>query len=258
MDEADLAAVGGELLCPSCQAAASRAARKQDPITASGLTPAPPRPTQPAAAHTVATPHLARRILDDAVAWSRGRWWWARLPLLVFFAYMLARHLGDQDYRGLFGGINLAIHEWGHFVFRPFGEFLCVAGGTILQCLAPIIAMAVFWRQRDYFAILLCLGWLGINFFEVATYMADARARELPLVAPGVGAVEPGDDTVGHDWNFLLGRLGLLVHDRQLAACTRVLATGTMLLFLIPGGFLVWRMWRTRNERPDGPAAGEI
>jgi hypothetical protein len=257
MDEADLAAVGSELLCPRCQAAAAgKPARhpKAEPV------PAAPAPTQPPAVpakSAASLQSLPRRVWADAMNWCRGRYWWARLPLVVFFAYMLVRHLQDPEYSGLFDGINLGIHELGHYVFMAFGRFMHAAGGTILQCLAPLISIIVFWRQRDYFAMLLCLGWLSTNLFGVATYMADARAREHFLVAPGVGVIAPGDDNAGHDWTYMFRTTGLMLHDRQIAFWTRALATALMALFLLPGSYLVWRMWRTRGERPNDQPAGE-
>lgn len=44
--------------------------------------------------------------------------------------------------------LNLGIHELGHMLFRPAGEFLCIAGGTILQLLIPIISVFMFVRQQ--------------------------------------------------------------------------------------------------------------
>ena len=51
--------------------------------------------------------------------------------------------------------------------------------------------------------------------------MADARAQMLPLVSPFPGAP-------GHDWNYLLGTLGLLRQDRVIGGVFRVAGTVTM------------------------------
>jgi hypothetical protein len=55
------------------------------------------------------------------------------------------------------------------------------------------------------------------QFLPTATYMADARAQQLPLLTVGDA------DYVIHDWNYLFGRLGLLAHDTQIASVTRVI-----------------------------------
>lgn len=162
------------------------------------------------------------RLRDAAAQWARGRWWWARVPLLALFVWTLAGHLRDPQFPGLFGGINLGIHEWGHYVFAPFGEFMALLGGTLLQCLAPLLAVLAFVRQRDFFAIAVCAGWLSTNLFGVATYVGDARAMQLPLVTPGGGPAM-------HDWHYLLGRLDLLPYDHAIAAALRVAAVAAML-----------------------------
>jgi hypothetical protein len=257
-DEAELAAVGRELLCPQCQAAAVKAARRPEAAPAAPAAPAGAEPqAEPpaaAAAASAAEPEpgrgVVRRVYASALEWCRGRYWWARLPLLVFFAYMLVRHLQDYEYRSLFDAINLGIHELGHYAFRPFGSFMHVAGGTVLQCLAPLLSMIVFWRQRDYFAILLCFGWLSTNLFGVALYCRDALDQSLILVVPGEGAVLPGEMPSAHDWLVMLNRFGALSHAHAIGSALRAAATAAMLLFLVPGSFLVWRMWRTRGEKP--------
>ena len=55
--------------------------------------------------------------------------------------YILLRMSFDSHYYGLFDGINLGIHEGGHLLFRPFGEFLCIADGTICQLAAPGVSI---------------------------------------------------------------------------------------------------------------------
>ncbi len=130
---------------------------------------------------------------------------------MAICAYYSWRYLGNPDYPAIMGGINLAIHELGHVIFRPFGRFIMSAGGTILQCAAPVAALAVLLRQPDYYGLPVCLVWLGSNFFGVGRYAADARARELPLVTLG-GSM----DINSHDWYDMLNRIGLLTWDEMI------------------------------------------
>ena len=165
---------------------------------------------------------MRMRIHDVATEASRGKVWWYRIPLLVPFAWIFYRYLVDSEYQSIFAGINLAIHEGGHLFFMWFGsDFLAVAGGTILQCLCPIVTGIMFQRQRDFFAVGIACFWLGTNFAHIAPYVADARAQMLPLVSPFPGAP-------GHDWNYLLGTLGLLRQDRVIGGVFRVAGTVTM------------------------------
>ena len=169
----------------------------------------------------------------EARAWAQGRWWPLRVLLTLYFAYVLIRHLGSAEYNSGFGGINLGIHELGHVIFSPFGQFASVLGGSFWQLAVPLLAFWIFQRQEDYFAHAVAACWLGTSFFNMATYIGDARARVLPLVSPF------GGEEIIHDWNYLLGTMGLLPLDGALAFLTRVLAFGAMAAGLAWGGWLV-------------------
>jgi hypothetical protein len=182
-----------------------------------------------------------RATPGEAKTWCTGRFWLPRLGLAAYLGYVGIRHLFDPVYSSLFGPINLGIHEAGHVVFSWAGMFVYMAGGTILQLAAPVIAAALFRRARDYFGITVCGVWLATNLYNVATYVGDARAQALPLVTLGGGDAQ-------HDWTYLLGELGLLSVDGTLAFMLRVLA------FLVTWGSmaaaltLIWWMARAKSE----------
>lgn len=180
---------------------------------------------------------LSARLRAQALEWARGRSWHIRLPLLLWLGYILVRHLGAEDYTSLFGGLNLGIHELGHFLFAPLGEFAAVAGGTVLQLLVPLIGVGMFWRQEDWFGIAVAFCWLGTNLFNVALYAADARAQLLPLVSPASG------DPI-HDWAYMLGAVGLLEWDQQIAGLIRISAAASMVAGLVLGAWLLLAMYR--------------
>lgn len=172
-----------------------------------------------------------------------GRNPWIRLPLFLWCAWMWKGHLADPLASDMIKGLNLGIHELGHMLWSPFGEFLAVAGGTLTQCLAPVIGGIMFVRQRDPFALFFAVAWLGTNLFDVATYCADARAMELPLVSPFAG------DEIGHDWNYLLSRTGLLQSDLRLAGTLRWGASLCFLVALAGMGWCLWKMWSSPGPR---------
>jgi hypothetical protein len=175
-------------------------------------------------------------LYDEVLEWCHGRIWYARLPFLLYFAYVLVRHLHDPIYNSVLGGLNLGIHELGHVVFSPFGQFLQIAGGTFLQCLIPIAGMINFYVQKDFFSITLCFGWLSTNFFHIATYISDTYDKALPYVAIG------GAGEAVHDWEYLLSEFGLLGSYQQVAWCMRAIAVMLMLVCLGSGLWLSWQM----------------
>jgi hypothetical protein len=148
----------------------------------------------------------------------------------LLFLYQAARGSGVLLMMDL---VFVPIHEGGHLLFRFFGEFLAVAGGTILQLSVPLMLAAFFIFQRQIPGTAFCLFFFFEQFLPIATYMADARAQELPLLTVGDG------DYVIHDWAYLFGRLGVLEHDTAIAHAVRFLGWVGMV------ATLVWMIWRS-------------
>jgi len=178
----------------------------------------------------------------EALDWCRGRNWYVRVPFLIWLAYVLVRHLSNPMYSSILGALNLGLHEFGHLVFSPFGQFLQILGGSLFQVFAPIFGIFNFYRQEDFFAIALSFGWFSTSLFDMARYVSDARTMNLPLVSPFGG----GDDAI-HDWNFLLSRLGLLQLDTKLAFLVKCIATLSMLVCLVFGAWLLWQMYKAKE-----------
>ncbi|HEY8509833.1 MAG TPA: hypothetical protein VIL32_15830 [Steroidobacteraceae bacterium] len=175
----------------------------------------------------------------EAREWAQGRHWPARALLLVICAFSLHRHLQDPLYGGIVKGLNLALHEIGHVLFAFAGDFIGIAGGTILQLAAPAVTVWLFYRQRDFYAIAIAFCWLGTSFFDVATYAGDARAGELPLVGLG-----PDPE---HDWFIMLAELDLLNSDQLIATMFRACATLSFAFGLLFGAWLVLQMRASRQ-----------
>ena len=136
--------------------------------------------------------------------------------LLALYGAFLASH---PDHFGWIDSLDLAIHEAGHPVFSVFGEFIGFAGGTLMQLIFPALFLGYFWRRGDRHAATVMLWWIAQNLWNIARYVADARAEELPLVGGGE-----------HDWAYLLGSLGLLQRDHAIAGATHF--AGVMLLIV--------------------------
>ena len=89
--------------------------------------------------------------------------------------------------------INLFIHEAGHLFLKPFGMFLHILGGSLIQCLLPLALLITAWRQDPAHAVWPAF-WLGQNLVNVSVYIQDAPYRKLRLIAKGLI----------HDWGWLL------------------------------------------------------
>ena len=164
---------------------------------------------------------------DTASSFQR----YARLALAVVLALLeWSAFRNEYGYIPLLSDIDLAIHEFGHMLFMPFGiQFLgntmMILGGSLTQVAFPLIFFGYFLRKhddaprRDVFAAMVCLWWSGINLLSVAIYCADSRAGQLMLIDGSTG-----QESDGHDWNNLLTRWGLLQHDTGIARGMRAIA----------------------------------
>jgi hypothetical protein len=145
-----------------------------------------------------------------------------------------------------FSALDMGIHELGHILFTPFGEFMRIAGGSLFQCIFPLLWLVGFLQVRYYFAAAMCWCWLGLNFFDVATYAGDAQNRLLPL-ATGLGGIGAEDSEAtydaGHDWYQLLSRTDHLQSADAIAHFLRVAGTVAFIIGLIAGAILLTYMF---------------
>lgn len=163
-----------------------------------------------------------------------------RALLLAYGVFVLLKILRNDGMFTPIDFLDLGIHELGHIVAMPFGEWIGIAGGSIAQLIAPIYGIWQFERQGDFFAAAFGLGWLGESLFNLSQYIGDARAQNLPL------ANLFGGDPI-HDWNYLLSHAHMLGNDWKLALIVRGLALVSELAFLYFGGWLVWQIILTRR-----------
>lgn len=133
--------------------------------------------------------------------------------------------------------VNLVFHEAGHWIFRPFGEFLTILGGTLGQLLMPlIVTTALIWQNRDNFGASLGLWWFAQSMMDVAPYVNDARTGQLMLLGGVTGQDMPGV----HDWHNILSDLGLLHHDHRIAAGLDTCGELLMWLSFVWGGYILY------------------
>ena len=151
---------------------------------------------------------------------------------VLFLGYAFSAHGGflfiDSE--------NLVVHEGGHNLFGWFGPTLGLWGGTLLQWLVPFLLAAYFFTERQTAGFVFCLFFFFENWLYTATYMADARAQELPLVTTG----DP--EFVEHDFHAIFSSLGVLDYDTKIALVVRILGWCGMI------GCAVWLALRLRAK----------
>lgn len=158
--------------------------------------------------------------------------WPALIAAACFISFVLLARM-PSGWTPFIDGVNLLFHEAGHPLFSLLGwESLSILGGTLMQLLVPLALCLGFVVKRQPLGTTLCGQWAGQNLLNIAPYMADARAQELPLVGGGE-----------HDWTALLSRWGVLERDTVLAS--RVAFIGWVAMC----AWLAWLGWRLYQDR---------
>lgn len=164
------------------------------------LLPVPDSVTRPA--------WLGRAVtLGIFVLWTLWIWKAANVP---------AGEVGS----GFLHLVLLPFHEAGHYlIFRWFGSFIMILGGTLGQHLMPIVAgYALLVQRRDAFGAALCFWLLGFSTLDMAVYMYDAFDPKIMLLGGMTGA-----ESDGHDWQNIFGDTNLLPHARGIGTFFGVL-----------------------------------
>lgn len=128
--------------------------------------------------------------------------------------------------------VDLPIHEAGHLLFRPFGEFMSIAGGSLLQVIFPAAFVAYFYWYDKYYSAAMVLFWVGQSILNVYVYAADAVVMQLVLLGGLTGS-----EGSFHDWNYLLTETGLIGSTRTVAGIIRMAGT---LVIIAAGVFSIY------------------
>jgi hypothetical protein len=190
-------------------------------------------------------PYTQAATPDDYPALVR----WARVALTMLLVPLSWRAF-HSDYGSvpLLGGVDLAIHEFGHKLFMPFGipvlgRTMVILGGSLTQVMFPLIFVLYFLRNRegarDLHAALVCVWWMSMNLVSVAAYCADALPMKLMLVSGGTG-----QEVDGHDWNMLLVGWGVLHSATTIARAMRAVAWLMCVGSIVAGLAAAWNSGR--------------
>lgn len=128
--------------------------------------------------------------------------------------------------------VDLPIHETGHLVFRPFGEFIGIAGGSLFQVILPAAFVGYFIWRYQYYSAAVVMFWVGQSILNVWVYAADAVVMRLVLTSGFTGS-----EGSFHDWNYMLTRTGLLDSTKIVAGIIRSVGT---LVIIASGVFAIY------------------
>jgi hypothetical protein len=176
---------------------------------------------------------LAPREQMDALSF------YGRATALVLLAVWSWFLFGD-DYRtaeindSFLHNIVLPIHEAGHVLFMPFGEFLTILGGSLLQLALPFgIGAAFILKNRDNFGAAVCLWWTGASLVDLSAYIYDSLHPQMLLLGGHTGEDGP------HDWIYLLDTVGQLRHAQGWGTFAHALGGLIMLVGIIWGAVVL-------------------
>ena len=146
--------------------------------------------------------------------------------------------------------VDLPIHEFGHLLFRPFGEWMMYLGGSLFQCLVPaLIGVAFILRMRNPFAAAFCLWWTAENVLDVAPYIYDAKLMAMPLV--GEWNDEVADmHVLRHDWHNILLPFNAVDSAWMLGDLAHFIGAALMVLSWAWASTWLWRAWQ-QSKVPD-------
>lgn len=140
--------------------------------------------------------------------------WYARVATLAAFTLWTFSMLSGIDVRtgelgsgGFLHTVLLPFHEAGHYaIFRWFGQFIMVLGGTLGQHLMPIVlGVALLVKRRDPFGAALFFWLLGFSVIDMAIYMYDAYDPQIMLLGGRTGA-----ESDSHDFIYIFAHLKLI------------------------------------------------
>jgi hypothetical protein len=79
-----------------------------------------------------------------------------------------------------------------------------------------------------------------LGFMSAGTYMADAKAQNLPLIGPG--------ETVQHDWHFVFSQLGWLDASIVIGTIVQYIGIAIGVCGLLFGLYLIYCKYEAKHQ----------
>lgn len=237
--------------CPACGVILAKVA-----LAASAQAPEAAR-TAPQAILVTDPPRGATSLIFRVPDRVSKENWIARIATLAAFSIWTWAIFASIDIRhGEAGSFILwavltPFHEAGHYlIFRWFGQFIMILGGTLGQHLMPLTcAAALLLQRRDPFGASLFMWLFGFSLVMMAVYMYDAFDPQIMLLDGRTGA-----ESDGHDWQNIFGDLGLLPRARGIGIFFGWAGRAVMTGALVWGA---WLLWLQRERLSASPFAEE-
>lgn len=149
--------------------------------------------------------NMIAQFLNDKILTPIAELSKPQLYFIIIFSIMIVYFI-FQRWTPILDHMNLAIHEGGHVFFNLLGRNAVVYGGSVLQVVFPLVFCIYFYKRDDYLGYLITSIWTLQSLCNVGYYVADARAKQLPLI----GGLDP---ELYHDWSEILTRWNLMAYD---------------------------------------------
>lgn len=166
------------------------------------------------------------------------------LVLLIVSIWSL--YLIGCDYRTgeIFGSfmhnILLPIHEAGHVLCIPFGEFVTIVGGSLFQLALPLgIGIAFVVINRDNFGAGVAMWWTSVSLLDLSPYVYDALHPQLIMLGGHTGEDGP------HDWIYLLNTFDQIPNAQSWGG---VIHGAGALLVMVSLGWLAAILWQQKSK----------
>jgi hypothetical protein len=162
----------------------------------------------------------------------------ALLAVLIMYGIRLARmDIPSWEMAGSLIHVPMVpIHEFGHVMFRAFGDFMHSLGGSLFQVVLPLVFGSVFLlKNRDPFAASVMLWWTAVAVMDIAPYIYDALHPQHVLLTGRTGDDGP------HDFIDVLSDLGVLKSAQTIGYGVHRLGVALMLASLAWAGWILWR-----------------
>ncbi len=161
---------------------------------------------------------------------------YVKLIFAVLLSIYFLRIAYDPMQGSFLDNVDLPIHETGHLLFRLFGEFMMIAGGSLFQVIVPAIFVGYFIWQKSYFSAAIVLLWVGQSILNVWVYASDAVVMQLVLTSGSTGA-----EGSFHDWNYMLTATGLIDSTKGVAKVIRFAGTLTIIIASVSAVYFSFR-----------------
>ena len=185
--------------------------------------------------------------------------WYARIAALILFTLYTVKIFRETDiFYGDLGGhfLSMALlpwHEAGHVIFRLFGRFMAILGGTLGQHLFPItLGVALLVKRRDSFGAAIAFWLLGYSVIYTGWYMHDAGDPQAMMVS---GKSSAEDD--GHDFVNIFSDMGAwwLLNATKIGIFVGRMGEAMMCIGLVWGAFMLWLQ---KSQLSDSPFAESV